>query len=116
MKGKAKGYDRHLADRIRKVLARKRGITEKEMFGGLAFLLRGRMFCGITNDALMARIGAERYEKALAKPHVRPMNFTGRPMKGYVFVDAPGLRTQRSLAAWVSDCLDFVATLDVSET
>jgi TfoX/Sxy family transcriptional regulator of competence genes len=111
MKRKTKGYDHRLADRIRKTLVGRRGVTEKEMFGGIAFLLNGRMFCGITNDALMARIGPDRYERALSKAHVRPMDFTGRPMKGYVFVDAPSLRTQKSLAAWVTQCLEFVSTL-----
>lgn len=112
MKRKTKGYDLALADRIRKEVAGRRGVTEKEMFGGLAFLLRGKMFCGITGDALMARIGKDRYEAALAKTHVREMDFTGRPMKGYVFVEAPGLRTQKALAAWVTQCLDFVSTLE----
>jgi hypothetical protein len=111
MKRKTKGYDRALADRVRKTLTRRRGVTEKEMFGGLAFLLREKMFCGITGDALMARIGPDRYEEALAKPHVRPMDFTGRPMKGYVFIDAPGVRTEKSLASWVAKCVDFVSTL-----
>src|SRR5687767_14414542 len=111
MKKKTNGYDRDLAERIRKALAGQRGVTEKEMFGGIAFLLRGRMFCGIANDALMARIGPDRYERALSKAHVRPMDFTGRPMKGYVFVDVPSLRTQKSLAAWVTQCLEFVSTL-----
>ncbi len=111
MKRKTNGYDRDLAERIRTTLAGRRGVTEKEMFGGIAFLLRGKMFCGITNNTLMARIGPDRYEKALAKAHVRPMDFTGRPMKGYVFVDAPGLRTQRTLASWVGQCIDFVSTL-----
>ena len=106
-----KGYDRELADRIRKTLVGRRGVTEKEMFGGLAFLLRGKMFCGIAGDALMARIGPDRYEGALAKAHVRQMDFTGRPMKGYVFVDAPGLHTQKSLASWLAQCIDFVSTL-----
>jgi len=112
MKRKTKRYDHDLAERIRKTLVGHRGVTEKEMFGGLAFLLRGRMFCGITNDALMARVGPDRYEGALSKPHVRQMDFTGRPMKGYVFVDAPGLRTQKSLAPWVMQCLEFVSTLE----
>jgi TfoX/Sxy family transcriptional regulator of competence genes len=111
MKRKTKGYDHDLADRIRKTLAGRRGVTEKEMFGGIAFLLNGRMFCGIAKDALMARIGPDRYERALSKAHVRPMDFTGRPMKGYVFVDAPSLRTQKSLASWVTQCLEFVSTL-----
>jgi TfoX/Sxy family transcriptional regulator of competence genes len=112
MKKKTKGYDRELADRIRNTLAGRRSVTEKEMFGGIAFLLRGKMFCGIAGDALMARIGPDQYEGALAKPHVRHMDFTGRPMKGYVFVDAPGLRTQKSLALWVTQCIDFVSTLE----
>lgn len=111
MRKKTKGYDRGLADRIRKTLVGRRGVTEKEMFGGIAFLLRGKMFCGITSDAFMARIGPDRYDAALSKAHVRPMDFTGRPMKGYVFVDAPGLRTQRSLASWVAACVDFVSSL-----
>jgi TfoX/Sxy family transcriptional regulator of competence genes len=112
VKVKAKGYDHALAERIRKTLVGRREVTEKEMFGGLAFLLRGKMFCGIASDALMARIGKDRYEAALAKAHVRKMDFTGRPMKGYVFVDAPGLRTQKALASWVTQCLDFVSTLE----
>jgi TfoX/Sxy family transcriptional regulator of competence genes len=112
MKRKTKGYDRDLADRIRKALIGQRGVTEKEMFGGIAFLLRGKMFCGIAGDALMARVGPERYEQALAKPHVREMDFTGRPMRGYVFIDTPGLRTQRALAAWVTNCIHFVSTLN----
>jgi len=104
-------YDRALADRIRKSLAGRRGVTEKEMFGGIAFLLRGKMFCGLSNSTLMARVGPDRHEEALAKAHVRKMDFTGRPMKGYVFVDAPGLRTQKSLASWVTQGLDFVSSL-----
>jgi TfoX/Sxy family transcriptional regulator of competence genes len=112
VKRKTKGYDQALAERIRKSLVGRGGVTEKEMFGGLAFLLRGKMFCGIAGDALMARIGRDRYEAALAKAHVREMDFTGRPMKGYVFVDAPALRTQTALAAWVTQCLEFVSTLE----
>lgn len=112
MKGKTKGYDRDLAERVRKELVGTRGVTEKEMFGGLTFLLRGRMFCGITEDALMARVGPDRAEQALSKKHVRPMDFTGRPMKGYVFVDAPALRTKKSLAAWVTQCVQFVSTFE----
>ena len=111
MKRTIKGYDHELADRIRKSLAGRRGVTEKEMFGGIAFLRGGRMFCGIANDALMARIGPDRYEGALSKPHVRPMDFTGRAMKGYVFIDRPGLRTEKALESWVTQCLDFVSTL-----
>ena len=111
MKRSAKGYDEKLAARIRKTLGRRREVSEKEMFGGLAFLLRGKMFCGITKGVLMVRIGPARYEEALSKPNVRPMDFTGRPMTGYVFVDPPGLRSEASLAKWVTQATAFVTTL-----
>ena len=81
------------------------------MFGGLAFLRGGRMFCGITNNDLMVRVGPGRYEESLRKPHVRPMDFTGRPMKGYVFVAPPGRRTNAALRAWVSLSARFVSSL-----
>ena len=71
-------YDETLADRVRAVLARKRGISEKKMFGGLAFLVNGHMACGIIGDDLMVRVGPEAYDAALTKAGARPMNFTGR--------------------------------------
>jgi TfoX/Sxy family transcriptional regulator of competence genes len=100
-------YDEALAARIRQALRPRVAFTEKEMFGGLAFLLDGKMFCGIVKDDLMVRVGPERYAEALAKPHARPMDFTGRPMKGYVFVAAAGCRTGRAVAAWVDRALAF---------
>lgn len=69
------------------------------------------MFCGIANDDLMVRVGPERYEESLRKPHVRPMDFTGRPMKGYVYVGPAGRRTDAALRAWVTLSASFVATL-----
>ena len=81
------------------------------MFGGLAFLRDGRMFCGIANDELMVRVGPDRYEQALGKPHVRPMDFTGRPMTGYVYVAPAGRRTDAALRAWVNLSASFVGTL-----
>jgi TfoX/Sxy family transcriptional regulator of competence genes len=80
-------FDPELAERVRTVLAGRPDITERRMFGGLAFLVDGKMFIGIRNASLMARVGPQRHEDALALPHVRPMDFTGRPMKGYVYVD-----------------------------
>jgi hypothetical protein len=71
--------------------------TEKKMFGGLAFMLNGNMFCGMTQDVLMARVGPKHYEAALAKPHVRVMDFTGRVMKGYVYVDPAGMASDEEL-------------------
>jgi TfoX/Sxy family transcriptional regulator of competence genes len=85
-------YDEDLADRIREVLPAGEAVTERRMFGGLAFMLGGHMFCGVVKDTLMARLGPEAADHALDQPHVRPMDFTGRPMTGMVFIDPEGLR------------------------
>lgn len=105
-------YDGTLADRIRRAVGPRADVTEKKMFGGLAFLLDGRMFCGIVKDDLMVRVGPERYEAALAEAHVRPMDFTGRPMRGYVFVGPGGTRTEKAIKRWVDQGGTFVATPD----
>ena len=104
-------FDEGLAERVREVLAEDRRIGEKKMFGGLAFLCRGYMFVGILGETLMARVGPAGYDQALSRPHVRPMDFTGRPMKGYVFVDPPGCEEDDDLAAWVDRCRRFVLSL-----
>jgi TfoX/Sxy family transcriptional regulator of competence genes len=108
-------YDEGLAERVREALEPKRGITERKMFGGLAFLAHGHMFVGIVGDVLMARIGPEAYDTALERPHVREMDFTGKPMKGYVFVDPRGLSSDSALAGWVQQCHRFVQTLPPKE-
>jgi hypothetical protein len=104
-------YDEKLAGRVRALLEDKRGIAEKRMFGGIAFLLRGKMCCGVLNADLVARIGAEDYGKTLKRRHVRPMNFTGRPIKGFVYVGPGGARTKRDLQRWLNQCLAFAASL-----
>jgi TfoX/Sxy family transcriptional regulator of competence genes len=104
-------YDEALADRIRDAIGPRKGVTEKKMFGGVAFLLDGKMFCGVTKDDLMVRVGPERYEASLAKAHVRPMDFTGRPMNGYVFVGPEGTRKIDAIRKWVELASDFVAAL-----
>lgn len=104
-------YDEELSHRIRKAVARRRGVSEKEMFGGIAFLLDGKMFIGIVKDELMVRVGPERYEDALDEPEVRPMTFTGRPMKGYVYVGPAGCRSDAAVAKWAERAMQFVATL-----
>lgn len=88
-------YDEGLAQRLREVLQSERDIAEKRMFGGLVFMFRGYMFVGITGELLMARVGPDDYEQALSRPHVRVMDFTGKPMRGYVYVDPRGLRRTR---------------------
>lgn len=93
-------YDEDLADRVRAVLPPGAAVTERQMFGGLAFLLGGHMFCGIVKDTLMVRLGPEGADRALDQPHVRPMDFTGRPMRGMVFVGPEALRGD-ALRQWV---------------
>ena len=88
-------YDEELAGRVRAVLPRGEAVTEREMFGGVAFMLGGHMFCGIVRDALMARLGPEAADRALDQPHVRPMDFTGRPMTGMVSSIPQGCRVTR---------------------
>lgn len=104
-------FDQALAQRVREVVAGRPGISERSMFGGLAFLVDGKMFVGIRNASLMARVGPERHADALAMPHVRVMDFTGRPMKGYVYIDPPAIAAEGDLKAWVLWCVQHVAQL-----
>jgi len=104
-------YDEALADRIRAALADDPALTEKRMFGGLAFLYRGLMFVGVSGDKLMARVGKDDYRDSLAHPHVRQMDFTGKPMQGYVYVEPLGLRSDEQLRFWLDRCRQFVSTL-----
>ena len=108
-------FDSGLAERIRDTLRDSFGdmanIQEKKMFGGLAFMSRSYMFVGIVGDNLMARVGAPLYEEMLQRPHVRPMDFTGKPLKGYVYVSPEGFENDADLADWVALCYKFVQTL-----
>jgi len=104
-------YDEGLAERIRETLADAHGVSERRMFGGLAFMLHGNMFVGIVGSTLMARVGPEQSATALRRAHVREMDFTGRPMKGYVYVDESGTAEDADLSMWVDACRRHVATL-----
>ena len=104
-------FDEGLAERVREVLGPRPQLTERRMFGGLAFLLDGKMFVGISGTRLMARVGPQHYGDALALPHVREMDFTGKPLKGYVYIDPEGLAEDRDLAAWVNWCASHAAGL-----
>jgi len=106
-------YDETFAGRVRRVIGKKRGAVEKKMFGGLAFMLDGRMCCGIIGRDLMVRVGPERYEEALAKPHTRPMDFTGRPLTGFVYVAPAGYASDVALRRWIKWGADFVSALPV---
>ena len=101
-------YSETLAERVRRLLARQRPVSERRMFGGLAFMVRGHMCCGIQGERLMARVGPERYDKALKWPHARPMDFTGKPIRGFVYVQPAGLKTAAQLRRWVSASVAYV--------
>jgi TfoX/Sxy family transcriptional regulator of competence genes len=104
-------YDEALANRTRDAIGPRKGVSEKKMFGGVAFLLDGKMFCGIANEDLMVRVGPEHHAASLARPHVRPMDFTGRPMNGYVYVGPKGTKTTEAVRTWVELGVAFVATV-----
>jgi TfoX/Sxy family transcriptional regulator of competence genes len=104
-------YDEGLAERIRSLLGDELRVTEKKMFGGVAFLLDGKMFVGIVKNDLMARVGPDAYQAALKQPHTRPMDFTGKPMEGYVFVAPPGTSEDDALERWIRQSARFAATL-----
>ena len=94
-------YDERLADRIRVMLRGRDDVVERKMFGGIAFMVAGRMACGVIRDDLMVKVGADEHDDALAQPHTRPMAFTGRPMKGMVYVEPSGIESEADLARWV---------------
>ena len=104
-------YDEDLALRLRVVFQDETDVVEKKMFGGMAFMVRGNMCCGVTGSDLMVRVGAEQYDDAISLPHARPMDFTGRPLKGFVYVDGEGLDTDENLKEWVNRSMKFVSTL-----
>jgi hypothetical protein len=103
-------YNDKLAGRVRIALAGERA-SEKQMMGGLCFMVRGHMCVGVTQDKLMVRTGPQGHAHALTLKHAVPMDFTGKSLKGFVFVLPPGCATQRAVEAWVKRALAFVATL-----
>ncbi|MEN8174870.1 MAG: TfoX/Sxy family protein [Pseudomonadota bacterium] len=104
-------YDEGVAQRVREVLADREDLVEKKMFGGIAFMLSGNMCCGVLEDSLMARVGPANYAGALQRPHARAMDFTGKPLKGFVYVAPAGFDADEDLREWISLCLGFVDTL-----
>jgi TfoX/Sxy family transcriptional regulator of competence genes len=104
-------YDAELAERVRDAISMLDGISEREMFGGIGFMLEGNMACGVIGEDLIVRLSPEEAERALAEEHTRPFDFTGRPMNGWVFVAAPGAATDDALAEWVDAGAAFAASL-----
>ncbi len=104
-------YDSGLAERIREAFAERDDVVEKKMFGGLCFMVRGHMCCGIVGAELMLRVGPLRYQQALSQAHARELDFTGRPMRGMVMVAEEGFLEDEQLADWLALGLAFVASL-----
>jgi TfoX/Sxy family transcriptional regulator of competence genes len=104
-------YDERLASRVRRMLSARDDVVEKKMFGGLCFMVNGAMCCGLTKTDFMVRVGPAQYDDALAQPHARPMDFTGRPLAGMVYVAPEGLRSAAALAKWVGRGVRFVSSL-----
>jgi len=100
-------YDEILANRVREILSPLRRVEEKKMMGGLTFMVNYKMCVGILEDNLMARIDPDIYEKVLERRGCREMDFTGRPMKGFVFVDPEGTKTKKDLDHWVGLALEY---------
>src|SRR5262245_57292098 len=110
-KGEWMSFDESVANRVRTALASQKGMTERRMFGGLAFLLNGNMCCGVLKDELVLRLGPDRAEAALKQPHVREMDFSGKPMKSMVYVEPGGFATQAKLSKWLRRAVEFTSAL-----
>lgn len=104
-------YDEALAERIRGVLKGREGVTERKMFGGIAFMVNGNMCCGVTTGEMMLRLGNEGAAAALDEKHTRAMDFTGRPMKSMIYVEPAGYGTDDDLRGWVDRALVFANSL-----
>ncbi len=104
-------YDERLAQRIRELIDNHPAIVEKNMFGGIAFIIRGHMACGVNSHDLIVRVGPDEHAAALAQPHTRPFNMTGRAMRGWVMVSPQGCQTDADLKKWVNQALAFVLEL-----
>jgi hypothetical protein len=104
-------YDFHLADRIRPILKNTCKFSERKMFGGLAFMVNDRMCCGVLKTDLVLRLTPEQAAASLRQPHTRPMDFTGRPMKSMIYVDASGTDSDQALAAWVEIAVRTARTI-----
>lgn len=104
-------YSEELAQRARIQLSDRSPFSERRMFGGLAFMVSGHMCCGIVGDEFMVRVGPEAYDEALLEPHAREMDFTGKALKGMVFVAMEGVEGDDDLGAWIARGVEFIQTL-----
>jgi hypothetical protein len=108
-------YDEALAARVRTSLGKRKGLTEKKMFGGLGFLLNGNMCVGVWKEYLILRLGPDDGPTALREPHTRPIDITGKPLSGWVMVEPGGTTTDAAVRSWVARAVAFVRTLPAKE-
>ncbi len=104
-------FDERLAERIRGSLGRRKGLAEKQMFGGIAFLLNGNMCVGVHKSELIVRLAPEETDAALAQAHTRRFDLTGRPMRGWILVEQAGLKTEAKLSKWVQVAAQYAGSL-----
>src|SRR6202453_2263174 len=104
-------FDEILAARIRHALARKKGIEDKKMFGGICFMLNGNMLVGVWKDSLIVRLGENQGQEALLEPHVKPFDITGKPMKNWVLVKPEGIKDDEQLKGWIQRAVKFVGKM-----
>ena len=108
-------FNEILAARIRDALARKKGVEEKKMFGGVGFLLNGNLLVGVWKASLVVRLGPDEGEETLKEPHVKEFDITGRPMKGWVLVEPAGVEDDGQLSAWIERAARFVGALPAKD-
>lgn len=104
-------YNQVLAQRIRNELKQSPDLQEKKMFGGVGFLIRGNMACGVHGDDLIVRVGPQGFQTALSRPHTRPFDMTGKPMSGWVMVAPQGYEAESELKGWVQQGVEFAQSL-----
>ncbi|MGI9021409.1 MAG: TfoX/Sxy family protein [Solirubrobacterales bacterium] len=104
-------YDERLAERVRAILSDEFGVTEQKMFGGLAFMLRGNMCCGVLGDELILRLGRDRVPGAIADEGLEQMDFTGRPMRAFAMAKPASLAAEEDLRRWVAEAVAFAGAL-----
>jgi len=107
-------FDEQLAERIRKGLVGHNPV-EKRMFGGLCFMVNGAMCCGVYKNDFVARVGDSQHDEAIAQPHTRLMDITGRPMRGFLFVGPDGVRTETQFKKWLNWCTSYSASNEVQK-
>ncbi len=108
-------YNLELASRIRAHMQGLPGMAEKKMFGGVGFLLNGNMACGVHGEGMIVRVDPEQHARLMKKPHTRPFDMTGRPMKGWLVVEPEGCRTEAQLKGWIKEGIDFALSLPPKE-